>query len=94
MKEGREYPPWYLDEPVRLPEHDFWHVAFSELNTCRNSWFMIPYHHIISYGERHKLTEDLIDALVIVIREMDHYYRDWNERQKKVAAEAAKITGA
>ena len=85
-RKKRALPDWYLAEPEMLPGDKFWMDAFSELNTCRNSWFLIPYPDIIGYAERLGLAEDFVDGMVIIIRTMDITYREWYEEQREAQA--------
>lgn len=41
----------------------------------------IPWNHIVAYGRFHELDNELIDVLIIVIRNMDHVYLE-QERAK------------
>lgn len=91
---GRELPQWYLDEPVLLPSDGFYLKAFGELNTCRGPTGFgiseIPWTAIVQYGHHVGLEDDMIDALVVVIRKMDEKFRSWHEEQAKIQAKAQK----
>ena len=72
-----------MEEPKLIKGDKFWLDSWSELNTCRNSWFLIPHNTIVEYGYRLGLSNDFVDGLAIVVRTMDIVYRHWYEEEKK-----------
>lgn len=81
---GAPIPEWAKDRP-RLTEGDEWYIhAFWELSSTRQVGFSpgpIPWHHIVDYGSRAGLDEDMIDVAVRVIRALDHAYLGWVREQ-------------
>ena len=59
--------------------------AFDQLSTCWNFNSIIPHLEIIAYVERKGLEDDLTEALITVIREMDEVYQKWMEQKNKPA---------
>ncbi len=42
----------------------------------------IPWDKMVQYTDRYHLEEDIAEAFIAVMREMDSAYLDWNEKNK------------
>lgn len=87
-RKGRPLPDWYLDEPVIEASDMFYIKAFYDLNTCRSVGMgmgPIPWRDIISYAHFYQLDEDIVEAFVDIIREMDDAFLKWqSDEQEKI----------
>ena len=81
---GREFPQWFLDRPDEDFNDGFYIRAFDILNTCRvgGDQGCIPWNHIIQYGQREGLDDDMLNVFIIVIMTMDAAYRNWVMEQR------------
>ncbi len=82
-----------MEEPVLHEGDGYWLRAFGELSTCRSSGFgigAIPWTAIVEYGDRAGLSDNMIDVLVIVIRQMDEAFTTWHDAEQKRRAQASK----
>jgi hypothetical protein len=83
---GLPEPEWAKEEPDIGTGDDFYLSAFYELSTCRrygNVIGPIPWNRIVQYGDRKQLDEEVCDAFVYIIREMDSSYISWYSKQEK-----------
>jgi len=79
-------PQWFLDEPHLYPGDVFYLKAFFDLSTCRQSGMglgPIPWHIIVQYAKFYQLEEDVTEAFIDVIREMDTAFLEKNQPQDK-----------
>lgn len=82
-----------MEEPFLEPRDAFFLRAFKELSTCRQIGMgpgPIPWDKIIAYGERAGLDEEMLEAFVLIMRQMDGAYLEWQEEERDKKERAAK----
>ena len=95
IRKNRPLPDWFMDEPEIEPQDRFFIKAFFDLDTCRSVGMdigRIPWSIIVQYSDRYKLDEDVSEAFVDIIREMDNAFLKWNlgERERHKALNTPK----
>lgn len=86
IAKGRELPDWVDKEPVILPGDEFYIQAWFELDTCRQVGMdlgLIPWDKIVFYGQFHGMEEDVLEAFIQIIRQMDGAYLKRKGQQHK-----------
>lgn len=71
---------------------EFYINAFRLLSTERQIGMElgeIPWSKIVEYGCRAGLDQDMVDALVFIIREMDGAYLDWMQKEASKARQGS-----
>lgn len=84
IAKGRPLPEWYVDEPLTMPADDFYFTAFDRLSTCRQLGMglgPIPWDKVIDYAHRCELDDEMTDAFVTIISQMDQAFRGWHDDQ-------------
>lgn len=75
-----------MNEPELDRGDEFYLRAFYDLNTCRSigmSIGPIPWRDIVLYAQIFSLEEDLVEAFIQVIRQMDITYLDWSNKEEE-----------
>lgn len=100
IAKNRPLPAWYEDEPELESSDVFYLKGFHDLSTCRSIGMgmgPIPWRDIIEYAGFYRLDEDITEAFVDIIREMDTAYLGWHseerERKRKLDERTAKKPG-
>lgn len=84
IRKGRSLPEWYLDEPEIIPADAFYLKAFYDLSTCRQAGMglgPIPWRDIKEYALFYKLDDDIIEAFVDIIMDMDRAYLEMKSEE-------------
>lgn len=78
-------PQWYLDEPHLYPGDAFYLKAFFDLSTCRQMGMglgPIPWDKILMYAKFNGLDEDVTEAFIVIIRELDIAFIEQVNKEK------------
>jgi hypothetical protein len=95
LAEGKPPPDWSIEPPSR-PWEGLFLSAYWNLDTERfyNGWTIppIPESKIYAYGCRLRLRGDVLDAFIVIVRQLDNAHRRWmrDEIEAERAANDAK----
>lgn len=87
LAKGRPLPAWVDNEPELFDGDEFYIQAWYELDTCRQVGMdvgMIPWDKIVLYGQFHGLENDVLQAFIQIIREMDAAFMKRKEQKREV----------
>ena len=84
IRKGRPLPEWYEDEPVIESADIFYLKSFYDLSMSIGT---VPWTAMLEYASHYRLSWDVTEAFIDIMREMDQAYIEYQtEEQKRVSA--------
>jgi hypothetical protein len=84
LSAGRPLPKAIAEAPGLEQGNEFFYNAFVSLNTCRlTDYGGIPWTAVEQYAQRYCIDEEQADLLHGVIKEVDQWFLDYQDKKQK-----------